>query len=65
LVLVLIQTVAAMHPSPRLKTAVGGRRFLVIDGRRVWLDTPPEDVLADLNISLRCAEINHPIAPAQ
>lgn len=51
--------------APRLKTAAGGRRFLIIDGRRVWLDHPPEDLLADLSISLRCSEINHPIAPAQ
>lgn len=33
-------------PSPhegRVMTASGGRRFLVRDGRRYWIDNPPPD----------------------
>ena len=38
-----------------------GRRFLLIDGRRVWLEEPPVEILPDLlRLSLLDNEINHP-----
>jgi hypothetical protein len=29
-----------------------GRRFLIVDGRRVWLDSPPADAMSDILTAL-------------
>jgi hypothetical protein len=45
--------VAPPPPRPPYRVNSGDRRFLVINGRRVWLETPPADVLPHLMYDLR------------
>jgi hypothetical protein len=40
-------------PRPPHRINASGRQFLVINGRRVWLETPPANVLPDLSWTIR------------
>jgi hypothetical protein len=45
--------VAPPPPRPPYRVNSGDRRFMIINGRRVWLETPPADVLPHLMYDLR------------
>jgi hypothetical protein len=45
--------VAPPPPRPPHRINASGRQFLVVNGRRVWLETPPADVLPDLLRTIR------------